>query len=75
MLRAAAFHIPPVSVFIRLFTSGAEYRAVGGSKRKVMGVSRGCMALEFRHFSKFDPISVNLRPPVFTGPSILLSSL
>lgn len=25
------------------------------------------------HFSKFDPISVILKPPVFKGPSTLLS--
>lgn len=76
VLRAAAFHIPLVSFFIRLFTSRAEYRAVGGSEWKVRAGELGVRGVGIEsHFSKFDPISVILKPPVFKGPSTLLSSL
>lgn len=62
--------------FFRLFTSGAEYSAVGGSKWKVREGELGVRTIRIEsHFSKFDPISVILKPPVFKGPSTLLYSL
>jgi len=58
--------------FIGLFTSGTEYQAVGGSEWKVRQGELGLHGIRIEsHFSKFDPISVILKPPVFKGPSTL----
>lgn len=69
-------HILSISLSFFLFTSGEEICAVGGCEWKVRQGKLDLHAVQTEsHFSKFDPISVILKAPVFKGSSTFLSKV